>query len=66
MGNYGSNTIEKFTAGGVGSVFANAGLSQPYGLAFDSAGNLYVANAGNNTIEKFTTGEMPRKGLGTP
>jgi hypothetical protein len=26
----------------------------PTGLACDSAGNLYVANAGNNTIEKFT------------
>ncbi len=23
------------------------------GLAFDSSGSLYVANAGNNTIEKF-------------
>ena len=56
VGNYGNNTIERFTAGGVGSVFANTGLSQPYGLAFDSAGSLYVANAGNNTIVKFLTG----------
>jgi hypothetical protein len=29
-------------------------LNQPFGLAFDSAGNLYAANYGNNTIQKFT------------
>lgn len=50
------NTIEKFTPGGVRSVFASTGLSLPSGLAFDSAGNLYAANRGNNTIEKFTPG----------
>ena len=54
--NYGANTIEKFTPGGVGSVFANTGLNSPIGLAFDSAGNLYAANYGANTIEKFTPG----------
>jgi DNA-binding beta-propeller fold protein YncE len=37
------NTIEKFTPGGVASVFASTGLHNPIGLAFDSAGNLYVA-----------------------
>jgi sugar lactone lactonase YvrE len=52
----GHNRIEKFTAGGLGSVFANTGLNEPFGLAFDNAGNLYVANGGNNTIEKFTPG----------
>jgi hypothetical protein len=51
--NSGNNTIEKFTPGGVGSVFAT-GLGSPTGLAFDSAGNLFVASGGNNTIEKFT------------
>nr|WP_303652791.1 Ig-like domain repeat protein [Paludisphaera mucosa] len=30
------------------------GLSTPLGQAFDSAGNLYVANYGNNTISKIT------------
>jgi len=40
----------------VGSVFANTGLNGPSGLAFDSAGNLYAANAGDMTIEKFTPG----------
>jgi len=48
--------IEEFTSGGVGSVFANAGLNSPIGLAFDSTGNLYAANYAANTIEKFTPG----------
>ncbi len=30
------------------------GLNYPNGLAFDSSGNLYVANAGANTISKIT------------
>ena len=34
---------------------ANTALSSPTGLAFDSAGNLFVANHGNNTIEMFTS-----------
>jgi DNA-binding beta-propeller fold protein YncE len=37
----------------VGSVFANSGLENPFGLAFDSAGNLYVTSD-DNTIHKFT------------
>ena len=51
-----NNTIERFTPGGVGSVFAS-GLNEPYGLAFDTAGNLYVANfVSSDTIEQFTPG----------
>ena len=34
----------KFNSVGVGSVFATAGLVGPDGLAFDSAGDLFVAN----------------------
>ena len=44
--------IEKFTSGGVGSVFAS--MNSPTGLAFDSAGNLYASNFGNFTITKLT------------
>ena len=52
------NTITKFTPDGVGSVFANTGLQQPEGLAFDSLGNLFVANWSGNTIVKFTPDGM--------
>ena len=40
------STIEKFSASGTDlGVFVSAGLmSMPYGLAFDSNGNLYVAD----------------------
>ena len=53
-----TNKIEKYTSGGIGSVFSSSGLNQPEGLAFDSLGNLYAANFnfGTNTIEKFTPG----------
>ena len=55
MANSLNNTIGEFTPDGVGSIFARNGVNDPIGLAFDSAGNLYAANAGDNTIEKFTT-----------
>jgi hypothetical protein len=32
------------------------GLSGPYGLAFDTLGNLYVANNGNSAISQVTSG----------
>ena len=56
VANNGNNTIEKFTPGGVGSVFASTGLSGPGGLAFDRSGNLYAVNFNSNTIEEFTPG----------
>ena len=54
--------ILKFTPDGQGhftpSVFANSSsyLAQPYDLAFDSGGNLYVTNfdSNSNSIAKFT------------
>jgi tripartite motif-containing protein 71 len=58
------NTITKFDANGVPSLFyADPGdesiLNYPEGLAFDKAGNLYVANEDNNNIEKFDTNGVP-------
>src|SRR5438309_2061276 len=52
VANTSSNTIEKFTSGGVGSVFAISG--DPQAIAFDSAGNLYVANSGISSMDKIT------------
>jgi hypothetical protein len=48
----GAGTILKFAPGGTQSVFAS-GLSVPYGLAFDSSGNLFAADGGNGIIFKF-------------
>lgn len=51
--NNGTNNIMQFTSGGVGSIFANTNIPNPWCLAFDSAGNLYVANPVSH-IEKFS------------
>ena len=42
------------TPAGAVSTFVSSGLDGPEGLAFDAAGNLYVANSGSNTISKVT------------
>jgi streptogramin lyase len=46
--------VTKFDAGGNPTVFATTGIGIPSGLAFDSAGNLYVANETGNAIRKFS------------
>jgi DNA-binding beta-propeller fold protein YncE len=48
-------SIWKYDTDGTGSLFVGPTIFGPAGLAYDQAGNLYVANANNNTIEKFTT-----------
>jgi hypothetical protein len=45
--------IYEFTPGGTQSTFAS-GLNQAYALAFDSAGNLFEADAGSGNIYEFT------------
>jgi sugar lactone lactonase YvrE len=56
FGIFSGQGIEKFTPGGVGSVFASTSPNRPFDVAIDQAGNLYVALLSNNTIEKFTPG----------
>jgi sugar lactone lactonase YvrE len=51
----GSGNIYEFTPGGTRSTFAS-GLDQPFGVAFDSAGNLFEADQFSGNIYKFTPG----------
>ncbi len=44
-----NNNIYEITPGGSQSLFAS-GLNDPEGIAFNSAGNLFVANTANNAI----------------
>lgn len=41
---------------GDGGPAAAASLNQPYGLALDSAGNLYIADYGNQRVRRITAG----------
>ena len=37
-------SVYEYTPGGVPSTFTSTGLNVPYGMAFNSAGNLFVAS----------------------
>ncbi|MGD0059768.1 MAG: NHL repeat-containing protein [Verrucomicrobiia bacterium] len=51
----GVNEIEKFNPSGQGSTFISTNLMNlAIDLAFDSSGNLYVANHGDSDVLKFT------------
>jgi len=56
------DTIEKFdtaTGADLGPFAAHTGLSLPNGLAFDTAGNLYVANYVENLIPSASSEHFP-------
>ncbi|MCK6682751.1 MAG: hypothetical protein L6R30_10085 [Thermoanaerobaculia bacterium] len=44
--------------GSVDGAGSSARFNQPYGIAVDKAGNLYVADTGNHTIRKVTSGDV--------
>ena len=48
-----NGVIDEFTPNGVRSTFPS-GFNDPSALAFDNAGNLFVAGRGSGTIYKFT------------
>jgi len=65
---FSGGNIYKFTPGGVESTFAS-GLHNPWGLAINSAGDLFVSEYGNNTIAEITPGGAQStfaSGLNTP
>jgi HYDIN/CFA65/VesB family protein/beta-propeller repeat-containing protein len=54
-------SIREYPTGSAGEVEpsaviagANSGLDQPFGIAVDSAGNIYVANVGGNAISEYS------------
>ncbi len=49
---YDHGNIYKITPGGVSTTFAS-GLVNPFGLTFDTQGNLFVADNGANVIDKI-------------
>jgi sugar lactone lactonase YvrE len=58
----GSGDIIEITPDGTQHTFAS-GLNGPSGLAFDSAGNLFVAATGSGNIYKFTNSVATAKGI---
>ncbi len=47
VSDYTAQNIYEYTSGGAQSTFAS-GMNYPFGIAFDPAGNLFVANSANN------------------
>jgi hypothetical protein len=50
-----SGNIYEYSVGGIRSTFAS-GLSNPVGLAIDSAGDVFEADYGSSSINEFAPG----------
>ena len=61
---FNTNQVAKYSSG-VLSTFIISGLNSPGGIAFDSAGYLYVANSGANNIIKFDSSGTPVQTIST-
>ena len=53
---YSITTLAGTPPGSADGTGSNARLDGPFGMAADSAGNIYVADANNSTIRKITPG----------
>jgi hypothetical protein len=55
-----ANTVFRISSNGTATAFLTTGLNKPTGIAFDSAGNAYVASfasgTGDGTIKQFPVG----------
>src|SRR5438270_531216 len=65
--NLGNGTLDTVAGGGDGGLASNTSLYRPFGVAFDSQGNLFIADAGIGIIRKITTnGLLTRVAGGGP
>lgn len=53
------NGIQKTTSGGITSSFVASGMAFPYGLAFDSSGNLFAASYTDNAVFAYDSFGTP-------
>jgi sugar lactone lactonase YvrE len=58
VSNTGDNSIIRVSAAGVKEVFARGIANTPTGLAYDSAGNLYIANSDGTLRQKSVQNEV--------
>ena len=61
VSDYTAQSVYSYTSGGIQSTVAT-GLSYPYGLAFNAAGTLFIANSDNNNGENGSITEITRGG----
>jgi hypothetical protein len=66
-GTYGYN-VNNTAAGGSVNAATQSYLNYPYGIAFDTNGNLYIADEGNNAVEvvNLTSASETIQGLSVP
>jgi sugar lactone lactonase YvrE len=62
VSNYSEGNIYEYTPDGTPSIFAS-GMDYPFGIAFDYAGNLFVANTADNFDDQGYITEITRGGV---
>jgi Immunoglobulin domain/Immunoglobulin I-set domain/NHL repeat len=49
---YNENSVRKVDRNGIITTVVGSGLNNPFGLAFDALGNLFIADSGDNCVRK--------------